>query len=673
MTANMTTQATRAITPTSASRCASGITSTCECGGAGCANCLGQGYVRPRFFAGQLLTEDDLRSLDDYVVAKNRLHMRDLFGAGVVCGLTVTCEPCGGGKVIVNPGYALDCCGNDIVVSCPQTLDINLMIREFLLKTRGGYDCSDPCVTVSPTGSRQTPATKDPPTPRSRRYCLYVDYCEELTEPVAPYVVNDPCGATSCEPTRVREGFRFELRCPPDCDDTPAICDRLVACIGDSPASERSILDAGFLRPYAARLRRAGRVVQERRSYMPPEHFDEWLEHHVKQLGDAVARFQEDGRETIDEAALNSVLDAATMLGGGLARYWLRTDIRGTERYVEHIQAAAKVLHGAFDSVTNETVEHVFPTTLPRTYALQLRAIALHLAQRLLSGTEPPRAVEPSPTDDLPVHYLAAGVVLNRAMATATVQALNAMRDWLVVHLENRRSTTRCALPKEVGAVSLPSAHGELGLASGESLGKSAEVLCRAMRDVMKDCFCDALSPPCPSCDDTGVLLACLTVRDCEIEEICNLERTSVITGPTIRYWLPQLSLLGEAIEKWCCSSRDECREETDDELPTAAHGDSLLRGALGPIPAEVESALATIFGACPPPFKGKRQLAPRAPVGRLLSMPSAHAASEAAIMATVDRVTAELRGELGRLREEIEGLRSKQSARGGGRARGRG
>src|SRR5271166_1935537 len=117
----------------------------CNCGCAECATCEDQGYTRPLFFAGQLLTEDDLKQLTDYVVAKNRLHARYLAGSGVVCGLDVYCEPCGGGKVIVNPGYALDCCGNDIVLSCPQTLDINKMVRDLKLKLRGGYDCGDPC------------------------------------------------------------------------------------------------------------------------------------------------------------------------------------------------------------------------------------------------------------------------------------------------------------------------------------------------------------------------------------------------------------------------------------------------------------------------------------------------------------------------------------------------
>src|SRR5260221_11940556 len=80
----------------------------CACGGTGCNLCQNQGFVRPRFFAGQLLTEEDLQLLGDYVVAKNRAHMRALFGAGVVCGFEVSGHPSGDGGVICLPVYTLD-------------------------------------------------------------------------------------------------------------------------------------------------------------------------------------------------------------------------------------------------------------------------------------------------------------------------------------------------------------------------------------------------------------------------------------------------------------------------------------------------------------------------------------------------------------------------------------
>ena len=61
------------------------------CGGLEC-------LCRPRFFPGQLLTEDDLNRLEQYVIAKNKLHNRYFHGSGVVCGLEVVCDPCSRGE-----------------------------------------------------------------------------------------------------------------------------------------------------------------------------------------------------------------------------------------------------------------------------------------------------------------------------------------------------------------------------------------------------------------------------------------------------------------------------------------------------------------------------------------------------------------------------------------------
>ncbi len=90
------------------------------CGGLEC-------LERPRFFTGQLLTEAELNSDQQYVLAKNRLHNRYLHGPGVVAGLQVECDDCEG-WVTVNPGYAIDPCGNDIVVCDEQRIDIRMLI-----------------------------------------------------------------------------------------------------------------------------------------------------------------------------------------------------------------------------------------------------------------------------------------------------------------------------------------------------------------------------------------------------------------------------------------------------------------------------------------------------------------------------------------------------------------
>ncbi|RPI57900.1 MAG: hypothetical protein EHM55_00185 [Acidobacteria bacterium] len=89
------------------------------CGGLEC-------LCRPRFFAGQMLSEDDLNRLDHYIQAKNRLHNRHLHGWGVSCGLEVVCGVCEPDQrhVLVKPGYALSPCGNDIIVCKPTSVDI---------------------------------------------------------------------------------------------------------------------------------------------------------------------------------------------------------------------------------------------------------------------------------------------------------------------------------------------------------------------------------------------------------------------------------------------------------------------------------------------------------------------------------------------------------------------
>src|SRR4051812_28075963 len=78
---------------------------------------------RPRFFCGQILTDEDLNRLEHYIIEKNKLHNRYLHGWGVACGMEVSCHPCAG-FVTVKAGYALSPCGNDIVVCRDEAVDV---------------------------------------------------------------------------------------------------------------------------------------------------------------------------------------------------------------------------------------------------------------------------------------------------------------------------------------------------------------------------------------------------------------------------------------------------------------------------------------------------------------------------------------------------------------------
>ena len=93
-------------------------TRACDCGCSGTAECCElECLVQPRFFCGQLLADQDLTAMVDWVKAKAALQrFRD--GWGVVCGLDVHCGR--GGTVTVTPGYAIDCCGRDVVL-CKET------------------------------------------------------------------------------------------------------------------------------------------------------------------------------------------------------------------------------------------------------------------------------------------------------------------------------------------------------------------------------------------------------------------------------------------------------------------------------------------------------------------------------------------------------------------------
>ena len=98
--------------------CADDCTTACPaCGGLKC-------LCRPHFFPGQLLSDEDLNRLEQYVVDKNKLRNRYLHGWGVACGLEVVCDGCAPESVVVRSGYALSPCGDDIVVCGDQSVNI---------------------------------------------------------------------------------------------------------------------------------------------------------------------------------------------------------------------------------------------------------------------------------------------------------------------------------------------------------------------------------------------------------------------------------------------------------------------------------------------------------------------------------------------------------------------
>jgi hypothetical protein len=71
----------------------------------------------------------------------------------------------------------------------------------------------------------------------------------------------------------------------------------------------------------------------------------------------------------------------------------------------------------------------------------------------------------------------------------------------------------------------------------------------------MLECICMNILPHCP--EDPGdecLTLACITVKDGEVTDICNWKgRKIVLSWPTVQYWLSITPALMKVLEKLCC------------------------------------------------------------------------------------------------------------------------
>jgi hypothetical protein len=207
----------------------------CSCGGScSCDSrcCDLECLVRPNFYCGQLLTDADMTALVDWTRTRLALsRYRD--GWGVVCGLHVTCARPGsragccdddGTIVYVNPGYAVDCCGNDLVVCEPLPVDLSRICRPD----------DDPCAPGA--AAKDSPGKQQAPADDGRgKGCwdrlsegvfavdLYLRYHEDLGHGQRP-LLGARCGQdTGCEYGRVLERpcVHAELAPLPTTDQTP--------------------------------------------------------------------------------------------------------------------------------------------------------------------------------------------------------------------------------------------------------------------------------------------------------------------------------------------------------------------------------------------------------------------------------------------------------------------
>ena len=135
-------------------------------------------FERNNYFYGKLMTVRDFELEQSYFIEKRKLLNRYLHGWGVVCGLEIVPHECPG-MVVLRPGIALDCYGNEIVVT--RDVEINL-------------------------------ASKDEEIPEEgKTVYICIKYLECDVEPVPVLISECSCDNTASKSSIKRETFEYEI------------------------------------------------------------------------------------------------------------------------------------------------------------------------------------------------------------------------------------------------------------------------------------------------------------------------------------------------------------------------------------------------------------------------------------------------------------------------------
>jgi predicted flap endonuclease-1-like 5' DNA nuclease len=156
-----------------------------------------------------VLSDSDLTALVEWT--RTRLALRRYRdGWGVVCGLDVRCLPGRPGMVVVDPGYAVGCCGEDLVVCAPTCVDLS-----------GCCAAEEPCPQPEQTG-KETEEPRDPCGDVVVDLVLVADEVLAITELVDQCGCGGDCSGKRVVPTRLREGVRVDVRHVPFPNTDPA-------------------------------------------------------------------------------------------------------------------------------------------------------------------------------------------------------------------------------------------------------------------------------------------------------------------------------------------------------------------------------------------------------------------------------------------------------------------
>jgi hypothetical protein len=161
---------------------------------------------RPRYYARQLVTPDDMTLEQDYFRNRLRRHNRYLHGWGVVCGAEVV-ESTKPWKVIVKAGFVLGPYGDELFIASDQCIDVRKR-----------------CVTPeAPDDEECLEANPAPADVETEDQWLAIRYVEKKTRLVKVPLGGCGCEDSSCEHTRFQDHYEICVidHCPESHQNPP--------------------------------------------------------------------------------------------------------------------------------------------------------------------------------------------------------------------------------------------------------------------------------------------------------------------------------------------------------------------------------------------------------------------------------------------------------------------
>ena len=116
---------------------------------------------RNNYFYGRLLTADDVAVEQQYYLEKHRRHNRYLHGWGIVSGLEFSLLTDDSDAILISPGFAIDCFGNEILVSKPVQLRVPRFDGISYLSIRYVEQQTDPVPLPGAEGNLQYTHTEE--------------------------------------------------------------------------------------------------------------------------------------------------------------------------------------------------------------------------------------------------------------------------------------------------------------------------------------------------------------------------------------------------------------------------------------------------------------------------------------------------------------------------------